>query len=195
MLRAVVLSGALAASLGVLSAPAMAVPEWTVDREEGRVGFTAWQSGNEVPGEFTDYEADIHFAPDALEDSRVDVEIVVDSVDAGSSDRDQAITSSGLFHAEEYPTARFTSDSFAHREDNVYVATGDLTMRGTTHTVELPFELDIEERGDTLHAVADGEITVERLRWGIGQGQWGDTSMIPNEVRIEIRLVATRPVE
>ncbi len=195
MLRAALLTGSLAASLAVLPAMAAAAPEWTVDREASRVGFTAMQSGDAVPGAFTEYTADIHFDPEALDDSRVDVEIAVASVDAGSSDRDQMITASGLFHAREYPTARFTSESFAHREDNVHVASGDLTMRGVTHTVELPFELDIEERDGAWHAVADGAVTVERLRWGIGQGQWEDTSMVPNEVRIEIRIVAARSTQ
>jgi polyisoprenoid-binding protein YceI len=53
--------------------------------------------------------------------------------------------------------------------------------------------LEVTQDGDTLTAVADGEVTVKRLRWGIGQGQWQDTSMVPNEVVIEIDIHATRP--
>ena len=66
-------------------------------------------------------------------------------------------------------------------------------MRGTTHPVTLPFTLDVTQQDGRLRAVAEGAITVKRLRWGIGQGQWESTSMVPNDVRIEIRIVATRP--
>lgn len=168
-------------------------PEWTVDHEASRVGFVAQQSGNPVPGEFERFQASVHFDRDDLAASSVDVRIDVRSVATGSMDRDQTITSPSLFHAEKYPNARFQADSFRHEGGNRYVAEGDLTMRGTTHPVDLPFTLDVGRDGDVLRAVAEGEVTVKRLRWGIGQGQWEDTSMVPNEVVIEIELHASRP--
>ena len=189
----VVVTVALLAFASRLSAAE--APEWTVDPDASRVGFVAQQSGDPVPGAFESFDASIHFAPDQLETSRVNVEIRIGSVDAGSGERNQTITSPSLFHAAKYPTARFHATRLRQVGDGQYVATGDLTMRGNTHTVELPFDLDITRRDGTLRAVADGAITVERLRWGIGKGQWKATSMVPNEVRIEIKIVATRPAE
>lgn len=184
------------AALTALSAPAalaQQAPEWTVDQEQSRVGFIAQQSGNEVPGEFERFQTTIRFDRDNLAASSVDVRIDVRSVATGSMDRDQTIKSPDLFHAEQYPNARFQADSFRHDGGDTYIAEGDLTMRGTTHPIELPFELEVTRDGDTLTAVADGAVTVKRLRWGIGQGQWQDTSMVPNEVVIEIDIHATRP--
>jgi len=172
---------------------ALAAPDWQVDTEASRVGFTAWQSGSPVPGEFENFKAAIRFARDDLDNSAVDVQIEIASVATGSMDRDQTVTSPSLFHAQKYPTAHFQADRFVHREGDTYVAKGRLTMRDRTHPVDLPFELDITEADDRLKAVAEGQVTVKRLRWGVGQGQWEDTSMVPNEVRIEIRIVATRP--
>jgi polyisoprenoid-binding protein YceI len=184
------------AALTALAAPAalaQQAPEWTVDPDQSRVGFIAQQSGNDVPGEFERFQTTIRFDRDNLEGSSVDVRIDIESVATGSMDRDQTIKSPNLFHAEEYPNARFQADSFRHDGGDTYIAEGELTMRGTTHPIELPFELEVSEEGDTLTAVADGEVTVKRLRWGIGQGQWQDTSMVPNEVVIEIDIHATRP--
>ena len=181
------------AVLGVASTLRAAAPEWTVDTEASRVGFVAQQSGDPVPGEFRNFDAEIHFARDRLAESRVDVRIKIASVDAGSGERNQTITSPSLFHAGKYPDARFDADSFRKAADGRYVAQGELTMRGTTHPVDLPFDLAVTRRDGTLRAVADGAVTVKRLRWGIGQGQWESTSMVPNDVRIEIRIVATRP--
>jgi polyisoprenoid-binding protein YceI len=184
---------ALGLSAGSL-ARAQAAPEWTVDHDASRVGFVAQQSGNPVPGAFENFQATIRFDRDNLDASSVDVQIDVASVATGSMDRDQTIKSPSLFHADQYPNARFQAGSFRHEGGNAYVAEGELTMRGTTHPVELPFTLDVTQEGDRLQAIADGEVTVKRLRWGIGQGQWQDTSMVPNEVVIEIELHATRPV-
>jgi polyisoprenoid-binding protein YceI len=184
------------AALAALAAPAalaQPAPEWTVDPEQSRVGFIAQQSGNDVPGEFERFEATIRFDRDRLDASSVDVKIDIASVATGSMDRDQTIKSANLFHAEKYPNARFRADSFRHADGDTYVAEGALTMRGTTHPIELPFELEVTREGDTLTAVADGEVTVKRLRWGIGKGQWQDTSMVPDAVVIEIDIHATRP--
>jgi polyisoprenoid-binding protein YceI len=170
-------------------------PQWNVDHEASRVGFVATQSGDPVPGEFESFDASIRFARDRLDSSSVNVHIRIGSVDAGSGERNQTITSPSLFHAAEHPTARFRSTRLRQVGDGQYIATGALTMRGTTHTVDLPFDLDITRRNGTLRAIAEGALTVQRLRWGIGKGQWKDTSMVPNDVRIEIRIVATRPAE
>lgn len=174
-------------------AGAAEAPDWTVDQEASRVGFVAQQSGDPVPGEFKSFDAEIRFAPDRLDSSRVAVTIRIGSVDAATTEQEQTITSPSLFHTGKYPEARFVAEGFEALEEGRYRARGDLTMRGQTHPVELPFDLDITETGDTLRAVADGALTVKRLRWGIGKGQWKDTSTVPNEVRIEIRIEATRP--
>jgi polyisoprenoid-binding protein YceI len=191
--RTVTLAAAAFLSLSTPTATAQQAPEWTVDHEASRVGFVAQQSGNPVPGEFENVQATIRFDRDALDASSVDVRIDVASVATGSMDRDQTIKSPSLFHAEQYPNARFQADSFRHEGGDRYIAEGELTMRGTTHPIELPFSLETTQQGDRLQAVADGEVTVKRLRWGIGQGQWQDTSMVPNEVVIEIELHAARP--
>lgn len=189
----IMLRALLAAGLLLAGGSATAAPQWQVDQEASRVGFTAWQSGDPVPGAFENFKAEIRFARDDLEGSAVDVQIEIASVATGSMDRDQTITSPSLFHAQKYPVARFQADSFRHDGGDTYVAEGKLTMRGQTHPVELPFELTIAAQNGTLKAVADGEVTVKRLRWGVGQGQWQDTSMVPDDVRIEIKIVATRP--
>lgn len=170
-------------------------PEWTVDTDASRVGFVAMQSGDPVRGEFESFDAAIHFARDQVRESSVTVNIRIGSVDAGTAERNQTITSPSLFHAAKHPRAVFQSSDIRQVGEDQYVAKGALTMRGNTHTVELPFSLDVTRRGDDYHAVAKGGVTVKRLRWGIGKGQWKDTSMVPNEVRIEIEIVATRPVE
>ena len=183
------------AVLGLTSTLRAAAPAWTVDRDASRVGFVAQQSGDPVPGEFRNFEADIRFDPEQLGESRVDVRIKIASVDAGGGERNQTITSPSLFHAGKYPNARFTAESFREGANGDYIAQGELTMRGTTHPVDLPFDLAITRSAGTLRAVAEGAVTVKRLRWGIGQGQWESTNMVPNAVRIEIRIVATRPAD
>lgn len=189
----------MAAVLAVLLAAApgaAAAPEWAVNHGESRLGFVTSQSGAPVTGRFESFTAAIRFSRDALADSRVEIVIDMASVTTGSDDRDKTIRSASLFHVEKYPRARFVADRFERTGEESYIARGELTIRDTTRPVELPFELAVRphpEKNGVLVARTRGEITIKRLDYGVGQGQWRDTSMVPNEVTIRFDLRATRP--
>jgi hypothetical protein len=40
-----------------------------------------------------------------------------------------------------------------------------------------------------------GALDILRIDYGVGKGPWRDTSMVANEVTIEIDLTATRPLQ
>jgi polyisoprenoid-binding protein YceI len=176
--------------------PARAAETWTVQKDASRIGFTALQRGQPVEGSFKAFKAEIVFDEDELAASRVDVEIDAASIDTGHEDRDATLRGSSFFDVEEWPTARFESDELVQKGGDSYEAKGRLTMRDVTKEVTLPFELTIkdhpEEQG-LLLAEADGEISISRLEFGIGQGEFASTSTVADEVVIRIEIDATRP--
>jgi polyisoprenoid-binding protein YceI len=179
----------LLAALQVSALPAAAqdAPDWTVDPEASRLGFVALQSGDEVEGTFGAWTAEIAFDPGSAS-GRIAVVVRTASADTGSRDRDDTLKGDGLLHAEAYPEARFVAEEFRTTGDGAYEAVGQLTLRDTTRDVVLPFTLQVD--GD--QATAEGEMTVDRLDYGVGQGQWADTSTIGAEVRIVFAISATR---
>lgn len=184
----------LLASLPAVARAAEA-PLWNVE-EGSRIGFVAQQSGAAIEGRFARFTAEIRFDPDNLEGSRVAVDIEVASVDTQSSDRDATIRSAPLFDAATWPRARFEAERFEQTGPDSYAAHGRLTMRDVTREVVLPFSLVIADHpGDpaALQAKATGELPVMRLDYGIGQGEWQDTSVVGNEVLIQIEILARRP--
>ncbi len=186
----------LAVIAALISTPALAeAPDWTV-QNGSRVGFIATQGGAPVEGVFETFEAEIRFDPEALAESRVAVTIDIGSVNSDSKDRDDTIRSASLFDVATWPQARFEAQGFTRKDDGGYEAAGRLTMRDVTKDVVLPFTLEIAEDGDQpgqLRAAAKGELKVQRLDYGVGQGLWTDTSVVGNEVVIFIDIQATRP--
>ncbi|MDJ0946543.1 MAG: YceI family protein [Kiloniellales bacterium] len=184
------------AALCVAGAPAWAeAPDWRVE-DGSRVGFIATQGGAPVEGVFETFEAQIRFDPEALDRSRVAVTIDIASVNSESKDRDDTIRSASLFDVATWPSARFEAEGFAQNGDGGYEASGRLTMRDVTRDVVLPFTLEVAPDPDQpgqLRAVAKGELKVQRLDYGVGQGLWEDTSVVGNEVVIFIDIQATRP--
>lgn len=178
---------ALLLVLFAVPASAQQAPVWIADPDESRVGFIAIQSGSDVEGRFNDWTADIAFDPETAT-GRVEIVIQTASVDSGARDRDDSVKGDGLLHVEAFPEARFLAERFEATGEGSFEAHGDLTLRDTTRSVVLPFTLAVT--GETAQAA--GELTVDRLDYGVGQGLWADTSMIPAEVRIFFEILATR---
>lgn len=175
-------------ALGAAAAAPAGAAEWVVDGDMSRLGFVGTQTGSRFEGAFDRFEADITFDPDNLDAGAVTVVIAVDSFATGNGQRDEIAKSAEWFNVAEYPEARFATTGFRRVGEGRYEADADLTMRGVTRPVVLPFTLEID--GDT--ARMHGELTVDRVDYGIGQGQWEAGDAVGREVTIVVDLTAVR---
>jgi len=178
--------GRLFALLVILGASPAWATNWTVTQDQSKLGFEATQMGASFEGQFKEFQATIVFDPENLADSKVDIIIPIASVDTQSADRDSNIAKPEWFDVATYPEARFMTTSIA-KEGEGYVATAELTMRGVTKVVQLPFTVDIEGQ----NATAAGDVTVVRQDFGIGQGEWVANAVVGGDVRIFFDLKAT----
>jgi polyisoprenoid-binding protein YceI len=178
----------------LLLAGAARAADWTLE-DGSAIGFTATQQGRPVDGHFDRFNAAIDFDPEDLARSRVEVVIDVASIATGHKDRDAALRSSSFFDADRWPEARFVSDRFVHQQGDRYQAQGELSIRDVTRDVVLPFTLAIGPHPDAaaaLQAKADGELTIARLDYGVGQGDFASTQTVGDEVVIRIAISARR---
>lgn len=153
----------------------------------GRLGFTALWNGEPVNGSFGRWSSTILFSPDALEASKVDVSIELSSVDTGDSQRDGTLTDSDFFDTSRFATAKYRATSFKPLGSGRYRADGTLTLRGVSRPVPLDFTLTIT--GNT--ARARGTATIDRTRFGVGQGDFASTAEIAGPVAISFDFKAT----
>jgi polyisoprenoid-binding protein YceI len=188
MNRKIVPALAIASSLAGYSGGAQAADQWVVKADDSEIEFTGTQLGAEFEGEFESFNATIMFSPDDLAGSLVEVLIDIASVDTSSSDRDSQIVSPDWFDAAQWPTAKFVTKSFSEIAPGKYEAIADLTIRDVTREVTLPFDLEIEGN----EAEAKGTVTINRTDFGVGQGQWSDTSQVGDAVTIKIDIEASR---
>lgn len=159
---------------------ASAAQIWALDAQQSQVGFVATQSGADVTGIFEKYDAKIAFHPNALPSSHIRIEIDTNSVNTQSDDRDKLIRSTAFFDTTSHPKAVFESSRLEKTHDDTFVAHGTLTMRGVTKKLDLPFLASVEDNNLT----ATGGTQISRLDYGIGSGQWLDTAVIGEMVRI-----------
>jgi cytochrome b561/polyisoprenoid-binding protein YceI len=184
---------ATAAPAPTAAAPATAAPPpagpaiWKVQKGS-TLGFATTWSGDPLQGRFERWSADIAFSPDDLAHSKVTVSIDVTSAKTGDDQRDASLPSSDWFDAAAHPKAVFTAARFDHPGGDRYVAHGTLTLRGVTKPVDLQFHLNV---AGTTAKVA-GETSLDRLAFGVGQGDFAATDQVPAKVAVRVELTAVR---
>jgi len=162
---------------------AQTAPTWMV-ADGSTLTFVAIQQGAPFEGRFDSFNADIAFAPDALESSRIVVTVVLGSVNTQYAERDDVLRMPEFFHVELWPQARFEAATFRSLGGDAYTAVGTLTIRDQTYPLEAPFEF----QGANAAATLAGEVVISRLRFGIGQGEWADTTWIGANVTVRFAL-------
>ncbi len=181
----------LAAAVTIL-APSAALaappPAWVVDKAASSVRFTASMAGEAFSGSFRRWDADIHFDPANLAGSSVVASIDVASAATANADRDQALPTATFFNAPAFPRATFVARGFTALGPGRYQAAGVLTLRGVAKPVTLPFSLAI----NGTQARMTGAVAINRLFFGVGQGEWKATDAIPAAVTVSVALTARR---
>ncbi|WP_020522317.1 YceI family protein [Catelliglobosispora koreensis] len=115
--------------------------EYALDPSHSRLGFVARHAMvTKVRGAFNDYEGHGVLDGSDVAKSRVEVTIQAASIDTRNEQRDGHLRSNDFLAMEEFPTITFTSTKAEQASDNVFELTGDLTIRGVTRSITVPFE-------------------------------------------------------
>lgn len=147
------------------------------------LGFTGIFQGEEFKGKFGDFQAAIRYDPADLSTARFDVTVQLASASTGDVDRDQSLPGSDFFNIAKFPTAHFITRSFRQQGDKV-IAEGTLELKGASKPVNLEVDFTPREGGATL----DVSAKLNRLDFGIGSGDFADTSTIGADVSINAHL-------
>jgi polyisoprenoid-binding protein YceI len=170
-------------------APTAAAPIWVVDKAASRLTFRGAVSGQNFDGVFKKWDAQIAFDPKNLKASHVAVTIDMPSVVTGDPTRDQMLPSGDWFSVQRFPKASFVSAAITPVGPGRYQAIGDLSIKGQTRRVVLPFTLAMDK--DVAHM--DGVATIDRRQFAIGQGQFAGIDTVAAPVQIMVRLTARSP--
>jgi polyisoprenoid-binding protein YceI len=176
---------------GILRVP---TGTWAVDPVHSSVEFRVKHMMiSTVRGRFGAFEGTIEAAPD-YHDSKVYGTIDAASIDTNDARRDDHLRSADFFDVENHPTVRFESTTIEHVKKGDYRVTGDLTMHGETH----PVDVDVTVHGVTRDPQGQDRVGIE-VRGTISRGEFGlrwqqalETGgvLVGDEVRVSADLSA-----
>ncbi len=180
MMRRVIPACAALLVLGLAYASA----QWGMQPRQSTLTFVATQAGAKFEGVFEKFTADIQFDPENPTAGRFDVAIDLRSVNSRDRERDDIIRGPDLFHTAQWPAARYIAEGFSAAGAGKFSGRGQLTLRNVTREVPLEFTFERQPDGAWLK----GEARLKRLDFGVGQGEWKDTTWVGDEVGVRFAL-------
>ena len=180
--RGILVAATLGAALFAATAHADApVTHYVSDQATSTLEFAFSQAGAENKGKFTRFPVKLDFSPDNLGASRLEVTVDMNSLDTGDKERDDTLRGAELFNVAKFPQAHFLATQIA-KTANGYEASGKLTIRDATRDARVPFTFRPVTIAGKPAAWMLGKITIKRLDYGVGQGDWKATDQVGNEV-------------
>jgi polyisoprenoid-binding protein YceI len=189
-MRRILILWLAASALFMPSAVHAEVPSYAVIKDKSFIKFFAIQNNASVEGKFSDFTADIRFDPENLAESSIRVEVDMNSISVVNPQVLDMLKMPDWLSIKAFPKAVFVSRKIDRIPDtDSYYAEGDLTLRDKTEPVSLNF---VMEHFTGSSALAVGSVTLQRLKFGIGQGQWAADDVIKDAVRVEFRITAEK---
>lgn len=165
--------------------------DWAVDHAASRLGFHTTQQDGQLAGEFRSWDAAVRFDPEHPQDAVIDVTIDIASITTGSRQRDRYLPDEEWFHTARFPTAAFHATRVEPLGGERYLAHGELTLRGVTAPVELPFTWTSRDGTAEVRA----ETALERTRFGVGAGEFADADVVGLTVQVVAELTLHEKTE
>ena len=170
------------ALIAAAATPALAQQKLVPAQSE--IAFTSRQMGVPVDGRFRKFDAQVAFDPKKPERAKISFSIDIGSATLGSAETEAELVKPEWFDTRLFPQATFRSSAVKATGAGRFDVVGKLAIKGASQDVVVPVTL-AQAAGSTT---ASGAFVIKRLDFGIGDGDWKDTSMVANDVQVRFKL-------
>ena len=182
-------------------APATTLAElsgtYILDPTHTRIGFVARHAMvTKVRGQFNDFEGTGVVDATDFTKSAVTVVIQAASIDTRNEQRDAHLRSNDFLAMDEHPQITFTSTGIRQTGPTGVELTGDLTIRGITKTVTVPFEFEgaATDPYGNLRVGFEGSVVINRKDYGVTWNVALETGgvLVSDKVTLEFEVSAIK---
>ena len=163
---------------------------WTVNKSHTSITFEAKHFFTSVPGAFEQFDAEVNFDPENLEESSINVQIDVKSINTKNERRDGHLQSADFFQSDIYPHITFSSEKIVSTGDNNFEAPGILTIKDVSTDFVMPFTLlgimNSPRQENILIAGFESEFSLLRNDYNVGAGDWISDAVVADEIKVKI---------
>jgi len=170
---------------------------YALDATHSRIGFVARHAMvTKVRGAFNEFEGTATLDFDDVSRSSASVTITASSIDTRNAQRDAHLRSNDFLAMDEFPTISFTSTAARRTGDAEFELDGDLTVRGVTRPVTIPFTFEgtAKDPYGNTRVGFEGSVTINRKDFGVSYNAALETGgvLISDKVTLEFEVSAVK---
>ena len=181
------------------SAPALTelTGTYTLDPAHTRIGFVARHAMvTKVRGSFDEFAGTAVLDGANPANSRVEVTIEAASIDTRNAQRDGHLRGNDFLAMEEYPQITFVSTGVRQSGETTFEVTGDLTIKGVTNSITIPFEFEgaAKDPFGNERVGFEGSVTINRRDYGVtwNAALEGGGVLVSDKVTLEFEISAIK---
>jgi polyisoprenoid-binding protein YceI len=171
--------------------------DYAIDPTHSRIGFVARHAMvTKVRGAFNEFEGTAHL--DGSDPSRSSARLLIQaaSIDTRNAQRDEHLRSNDFLAMEEFPQITLVSTSARRVDAATFELTGDLTIKGVTNSVTVPFTYEgsaLDPFGNTRVGL-EGSVAVSRKDYGITWNAALETGgvLVSDKITLEFEVSAVK---
>ncbi len=169
---------ALVFSMGSAQAQQKIVPA------KSQIRFVTKQMNVPVEGQFKKFDGSVTFDPAKPEATKAEFEVDLGSIDLGNTEGETEAKRKVWLNVDAFPKAKFVASSVKPLGGGKFEARGPLSIKGASQEIVAPFTLTEAAGVRTV----DGQFSLKRLQYKIGEGPWADTETVADEVLVRFRF-------
>jgi polyisoprenoid-binding protein YceI len=166
------------AFFALMTFPSLAQTTWKPTK--ATVSFTIRNAGFGVDGSFGGFTGTLLFDPAAPEKSKLSASVETATLSTGNGTRDGHLRKPEYFDVAAHPRITLTSVSIEKKGGTNYSGVFDLTLKGTTRRVTIPFTFT--QTGNAGQFV--GSFGINRLDYKVGKSNF----MLSDEVKLTLNI-------
>jgi polyisoprenoid-binding protein YceI len=170
---------------------------YTLDPAHTRIGFVARHAMvTKVRGAFNEFEGTATLDGANPAASRAQVTISAASIDTRNAQRDEHLRGNDFLAMADYPQITFVSTGARQVDDSTFELTGDLTIKGVTNSITIPFTFEgaAKDPFGNLRVGFEGAVTINRKDYGITWNAALETGgvLVSDKVTLEFEISAVK---
>jgi len=170
---------------------------YTLDPAHTRIGFVARHAMvTKVRGAFNEFEGTATLDGANPANSRAQVTINAASIDTRNAQRDEHLRGNDFLAMRDYPQITFSSTGARQVDDTTFELTGDLTIKGVTNPITIPFTFEGAARDPfgNLRVGFEGSVTINRKDYGITWNAALETGgvLVSDKIVLEFEISAIK---
>jgi polyisoprenoid-binding protein YceI len=170
---------------------------YAIDPAHSRLGFMAKHAMvTKVRGAFNEFTGSLVLDGDSPANSTAAVTIKTASIDTRNAQRDGHLLGNDFLAIEEYPEITFVSTSARQTGETGFELTGDLTIRGVTNAITIPFSYEgsATDPFGNFRAGFEGSVVINRKDYGVVWNAALETGgvLVSDKVTLEFEISAVK---